>query len=107
MEPIVIGLLGGRRLVPIQRWRYDGEDGRFGKVLVVRSEIRTSVFVVVQVAEVMRISIVGVVHSVRISWMVVTWDMCNGRSIRTLTADSDSYTLTLRLRQKNDCYTYT
>ena len=79
---IVVWPLSRRRLAVVTRRRYHGEDGRVGEVLVEGSEIRTSVFVVVQVAEVVRVAIVGVGDRVRIDGVVVTYARARGHIAR-------------------------
>ena len=61
-----------RRRVVVLGGRYDGEDGGLPDVLVVGTEVRPSILVVVEVAEVVRVAIVRVVGRVRIVRVVVT-----------------------------------
>ena len=58
--------------VVVHRSRYYGEDGGIPDVLVVGTEVRPSILVVVEVAEVVRVAIVRVVGRVGIARVVVT-----------------------------------
>ena len=61
-----------RHVVVLGRSYHWEDGGGVPKILVEGSEVRTSVFVVVQVAEVVRVAIVGVGDRVRIDGVVVT-----------------------------------